>query len=137
MKRSFTTAMASLISMVSLLLTGCASSDEVVYQSQYQGQNAVVKAHQTSNFNGTRTDWRIQWGDLPELPVNITLMYANPVPLNGETTTDWGRPTATIFMALTNASIGERRPPTRAPVTITVICPKCSTITPFCMFPRI
>ena len=92
MKRSFTTAMVSLFSTLSLLLTGCASSDEMVYQGQYQGQNATVKAHQTSNFNGTRTDWRIQLGDLPQLPVNITLMTANPVPVNGETTTDWGPP---------------------------------------------
>ena len=89
MKRSLIPAMASLLS---LLLTGWALSDEVVYQGEYQGQNAVVKSHQTGNFNGTRTDWRIQLGDLPEMPVNITILYANPVPQGGETTTDWGPP---------------------------------------------
>ena len=80
------------VAFVFFLLGGCwSSADKVLYEGSYKGDTYVVKSHETRNFNGSRIDWRIKLGDLPELPVNITLWYGNPVPSH-EVTTDWGPP---------------------------------------------
>ena len=81
-------------SLFSFLLGGClsSSSDKVLFEGTYQGAPYTVKSHDTSNFNGTRTDWRLQLDDLPELPVNITRLRGTPVAVDGVVTTDWGPP---------------------------------------------
>ncbi len=80
-------------SWLAFLTAGCFSSTQkVIFEGTYNGMRYVVKARETRTYNGSRTDWRVRLGNLPELPINITLLYGTPVPLDGVATTDWGPP---------------------------------------------
>ncbi len=80
-------------SLFSFLLGGCASrKDKVLYEGVYKGQKYVVKSHETHTYNGSRTDWRVQLGNLPELPINVTMKLGTPISLDGALSTDWGAP---------------------------------------------
>ena len=80
-------------SWLAFLTSGCLIPTETtVYEGTYNGLNYVVKAHETHTVNGSRTDWRVRLGKLPELPINITRLYGITIAPDGVVTTDWGPP---------------------------------------------
>ena len=83
----------SMASWLALLTAGCfGSADKVVYKGTHNGLNYVVKARETRNWNGSRTDWVLKLKGHPELPVIITNRWGTPVEPDGLVSTDWGPP---------------------------------------------
>ena len=80
-------------SLLAFLTAGCLMpTEKVLYEGTYNGLTYVVKAHETHTVNGSRTDWRLRLGKLPELPINIIRRYGVTIELKGAVTTDWGLP---------------------------------------------
>ena len=80
-------------SLFSFLFGGRSSPPKnVLYQGSYNGETFVVRAHETRAFIGSRTDWCIKLGDLPDVPINITRRRGTPIPPGGAVSTDWGVP---------------------------------------------
>lgn len=80
-------------SFLAFLTGGCLTPTEnVIYEGTYKGLQYTVTAHETHTVNGSRTDWRVRLGELPELLINITRRYGTPIQSVGAVTTDWGPP---------------------------------------------
>ena len=80
-------------SLLSFLLVGCgARNEKVLHQGTFNGQKYVVKSYETRDFNNKRVDWLLQMGDLPALPINVTMKFGAPVLPKSAITTDWGVP---------------------------------------------
>ncbi len=79
--------------LLAFLVGGCGlPTEKVLYEGTYNGMRYVVKSHEIHTWNGSRTDWRVRLGALPELPITITRRYGTPVEPDGAVTTDWGPP---------------------------------------------
>ena len=82
--------MSSLFSF--LFGRGTSPDKNVLYKGSYNGETYTIRVHETRAFNGSRTDWRIKLGNLPEVPINITRRRGTPIPPGGAVSTDWGVP---------------------------------------------